>query len=278
MTRMDRDWNLVWKEQMEKHRASDGGRDCVDFWAKASTAKIYEKSARTTQGPRIARMMEDITSNNHKRVLDIGAGPGILSIPLAKKVEHVTAVEPAKGMIDRLREEMTAQNVQNLSCVEKRWEDVDLMQDLQGPYDAVVCSFALGMDDIRAALEKMAAASSSRVYLYWFAGDSSWNVHYKELYPMLHDRQYESMPDSSVLMGVLEQMGVIFEASPFSYSSQSDFANLPEAVGFYRYRYNVKTPEHESLLSEYLDKTLRKENGKRVLDIHAKCMGISFSV
>ena len=278
MGKVETDWNQVWKNQMEKHRASDGGRDCVDFWAKASTAKMYENSAKATQGPRIAKIIEDLSARSPKRILDIGAGPGILSIPLAEKVEHVTAVEPAAGMVQRFREEMAARKIRNLSLVEKRWEDVNLQRDLQCPYDAVVCSFALGMDDIQAALKKMAAASSQRVYLYWFAGDTSWNKHFKDLYPLLHDQAYESMPGSTVLIKVLEQMGFFPEAVPFSYSSQSAFSGLDEAVDFYRYRYNVKTQEQEAVLTEYLDETLRSENGKRVLDIHASCMAISFSV
>ena len=278
MTNGKTDWNQVWMEQMAQHKASDGGRDCVAFWSKASTAKIYENSAKATQGPRIAKMLEDLTADQCKRILDIGAGPGILAIPLAKKAEHVTAVEPAAGMIQRLQEVMQDQNISNLTVVEKRWEDVNPESDLQSPYDAVVCSFALGMDDVRAALEKMAAVCNKTVYLYWFAEDVSWNKHYKELYPLLHGREFSSMPDSYVLMNVIRQMGYKPEATPFSYESNSAFSGLEEAVDFYRVRYNVKKTEQEDILRNYLNKVLRTEGGKRILDIQAGCMAVKFSI
>jgi ubiquinone/menaquinone biosynthesis C-methylase UbiE len=278
MTTNVSDWNQVWMEQMAKHKASDGGRDCVAFWSKASTAKIYENSAKATQGPRIVQMLEDLTAAKCLRILDIGAGPGILAVPLAKQAELVTAVEPAAGMIHRLKEIIQAQNISNLSIVEKRWEDVDLESDLQGPYDAVVCSFALGMDDLRAALKKMAAVCSNTVYLYWFAEDVSWNKHYKKLYPLLHGREFSSMPDSCVLMNVIKQMGYAPEATPFSYESNSAFSGLEEAVDFYRVRYNVKTEEQEDILRNYLDKILRTEDEKRILDIRAECLAVRFSV
>jgi len=39
------------------------------------------------------------------------------------------------------------------------------------------------MLDIRAAIEKMLAAASGNVYLYRFAGDTSWDVQRKDLWP-----------------------------------------------------------------------------------------------
>jgi precorrin-6B methylase 2 len=53
------------------------------------------------------------------RVLDIGAGPGSLAIPLAEMVAHVTAVEPAEGMMEILKQNMETYGTRNIDCVYK---------------------------------------------------------------------------------------------------------------------------------------------------------------
>lgn len=51
-------------------------------------------------------------------------------------------------MCSVMREKMAEFGVRNISVVQKRWEDVDVEKDLQPPYDVVVASFSLGMQDI----------------------------------------------------------------------------------------------------------------------------------
>jgi hypothetical protein len=43
------------------------------------------------------------------------------------------------------KSQMQHSGVQNISVVQKRWEDVDVKEDLQPPYDVVIASFSLGM-------------------------------------------------------------------------------------------------------------------------------------
>ena len=263
---------------MDAHKASDGGRDCVEFWSRAKTAGHYLATSKASQTERIAGIIKSLGADASVKALDIGAGPGNLSIPLAEKAALVTAVEPAKGMLDILEKGIREKRLKNLKCVPKRWEDVDPEQDLDGPYDAVVCSFALGMRDLEAALHKMKSVCRGRVHLYWFSGESSWTSHYKKLYPALHGSEYLPMPDSKVLCGVLEQMGADFKTVEFSYSSQSRFADLDKAVDFYKYRYNVTTRTQEIVLKEYLDKALRHDNGDRVADIKADGVEIRWNI
>lgn len=263
---------------MDAHKNSDGGRDCVEFWSRAGTAGHYSAASKAFQTERIEGIIRRLGADASFKALDIGAGPGNLAIPLAEKAALVTAVEPAKGMLAVLEKGIGEKGLKNLKCVPKRWEDVDPEQDLEGPYDAVVCSFALGMRDLEAALHKMKRVCRGRVHLYWFSGETSWTAHYRKLYPAMHGSEYRPMPDAKVLCGVLEQMGADFKTAEFSYSSQSRFAGLDEAVDFYRYRYNVKTEAQENVLKEYLDQILRHDNGDRVADIRADGVEIRWNV
>ncbi len=53
------------------------------------------------------------------RVLEIGAGLGALTIPLARRVGHVLAVEPDKQIVALLRTELLAAGVENVSIIEE---------------------------------------------------------------------------------------------------------------------------------------------------------------
>ena len=82
------------------------------------------------------------------------------------------------------------EGITNISCVQKKWEDVDLSQDLDGQYDVVIASLSLTMHDIRAALEKMDAASRKYVYLFWFVDMPFWERMYADLWEPLHGSPY----------------------------------------------------------------------------------------
>ena len=105
----------------------------------------------------------------------VSAGPGTLAIPFAEKAAHVTAVEPAEGMCSVMQEKMAEFGVKNITIVQKRWEDVDVARDLEPPYDVVIASFSLGMQDIRAAIDDpwrrfaWKCRQPGRLVLWWCA-------------------------------------------------------------------------------------------------------------
>ena len=162
----DIDWNEIWKSQMKRSRESSPGRDCARIWSSKESALRFWDMCKKEQN-RIERVIWETDITEKSRVLDIGAGPGTLAIPLAQKATHVTAVEPADGMCSVMREKMAEYGVENITIVQKRWEEVDVARDLDPPYDVVVASFSLGMMDIRDAIEKMIQASSRTIMDGW---------------------------------------------------------------------------------------------------------------
>ena len=256
----DIDWNEVWKAQMQRNRDSSPGRDCARIWESRESALRFWNMCRQERG-RIDKTVWETDTTPQSRVLDIGAGPGTLAIPFAERVAHVTAVEPAEGMVSVMQEKASEFGVKNIAIVRKRWEDVDVKEDLQPPYDVVIASFSLGMTDIRLAIEKMMEASSKYVYLYHFAGDTSWDRQWSEIWPKLHGREYRPGPKCDVLYNVLYQMGIYPHVRTFRLEHSQSYSSLDEVVSALSPQAQAVTDEQKAILREYLSKTLIPENG-----------------
>jgi len=254
------DWNEVWKSRTRENRSSSPGRDCARIWESRESALRFWNMCRQERS-RIDKTVWETNITAASRVLDIGAGPGTLAIPFAGKAAHVTAVEPAVGMCSVMQEKMAEFGVKNITIVQKRWEDVDVARDLEPPYDVVIASFSLGMQDIRAAIEKMMQASSRYVYLYHFAGPTSWDRQWQELWPRLHGRTYCPGPKCDVLYNVLYQMGIYPHIRTFRLEHNQRYSTLDEAVAALAPQAQAETEEQKAILGEYLRGALREEDG-----------------
>ncbi len=259
------DWNKVWVAQMEAHHACNK-RECASIWEeKESAREFWEVSLRDGQR-RALETIKHLHLTPDSRVLDIGAGPGSLAIPLAGKVRSITAVEPSKGMTEVLEENMAEYKCDNISIVRKRWEDIDIEADLEGRYDVVIASFSLGMPDIRKSIEDMLTVASGNIYLYWFAGDTSWDRHSKALWPSLHGTAYHASPKSDVLYNVLYDMGIYPHTEIFKLGRTDVYSSLKEAVDKLTGQFSVTNEEQRKILEQYLDENLIKENGNYIYD------------
>ncbi len=257
------DWNDVWKELMITQQRLDKTGDKNAHWNKKENAERFWK--RTQQNPeRTDSALNDLHLTSESRILDIGSGPGRLTIPIAKKVSHVTAVEPASGMMELLKVNLEQHGIDNVSCVSKRWENLDVEADLDAPYDVVIASFSLGMPDIKEAIQKMEQASSKYVYLYWFAGTTPWEEHSINLWPSLYGTNYVPGPKCDVLYNVLYNMEIYPDMHVFSMEHINYFSSVDEAMGFYQDRYVIETQTQESILRDYLKNILAEENDQLV--------------
>lgn len=253
----DIDWNSVWEELYEKNTECRGRGDCASIWVSLDRARAFLAQSRE-RPERILQDIEGLPIKADSRVLDIGAGPGTLAVPLAARVASVTAVEPAAGMAEVMSEHALENGVTNLSIVRKRWEDVDPKKDLEGPYDLVIARHSLGMPNIREVIKAMCKASSEWVYLFWFAGSTGWEKAMVDLWPKLHGREYRSGPKADVLYNVLYSMGIYPNVETVQMDYARKFSDIDAAVKEFREQYMISSPAQEEILRGHLQDSLLK--------------------
>ncbi|MEI6840732.1 MAG: class I SAM-dependent methyltransferase, partial [Methanomicrobiales archaeon] len=148
------DWINVWKERKLRQLATPHYQNSIDFWSDEENVRrlyLYDKKGRATL---VMEQLGGIKIHPGAKVLDIGAGPGTLAVPLARRGCMVTAVEPSPIMVSALREYQASEQVADICIIEKKWEDVTV-EELGGPFDIVIASYSLSMVDIGEAIRKM---------------------------------------------------------------------------------------------------------------------------
>lgn len=254
-------WNEVWITEME-HWHQSSGKSCKEYWADKKSAEVYSKKHCNQHQQRIDKTIKGLNLTSDSRVLDIGAGPGNIAIPMAKIAKFVTTVEPSKGMNSVMKADIQQQGLGNIINVEQTWEDVNPTLDLTPPYNLVIASMSLGMSDLQAAIEKMNHVCNGVVTLFWHAGTPGWEVMPKALWPKLFGEKYHGGPKSDILFQILYQMGIYPEVSTFSNHFHEIFPTLDDAQDFYCKRFVQIQPEHKPILESYLkEHCLKTEEG-----------------
>jgi ubiquinone/menaquinone biosynthesis C-methylase UbiE len=250
----DFDWTEMWSNAIDGSRWGQRAR-MPEFWDKR--VDWFEELVQ--QSDRAGMIMSKIGVEPDYKVLDIGAGPGTSAIPLAKIVKCVTAVEPSDGMLARLKENVSKENLSNIAYIPKKWEDVEIGKDIEvGEHDVVIASHSLVMKDIKTALVKINEAVKRSVYIFIVAGRRS-GKDGSSLWSLFNREKPGNRPDYIYLYNILYQLGIYANVEIIDANHNMRFTDLDAAVLHYRTWMNV-TEEDEEKLRLYLAENLVKEN------------------
>ncbi|MDO9324440.1 MAG: class I SAM-dependent methyltransferase [Methanoregula sp.] len=260
------DWNDAWNNQESERRVKEEFVTCLDRWSDPARCRKFNRMAKADNWKGSWERIHAMQIRPESRVLDIGAGPGTLAVPLAGIVKHVTAVEPAPGMADCLNENIRQLGIRNIDVVQKNWEDVDISVDLTCPYDVVVASYSLGVPDLKEALLKMNEASGKFVYIFWFADmQSPWRRNYQEIWESLFGIPARKKQRPNIIFNLLNQIGIYANVEVSKEEHITHFSSIEEAVADQSAGLKLKTDEQVSILREFLERKLQPEDGQLVL-------------
>jgi len=260
------DWNEAWITiDREKHTKAEF-RSCVERWADPERCRKFNQKVQKENWKTSWARIHAMKITPSSRVLDIGAGPGTLAIPLSGIVRHITAVEPSTGMLECLHENIQQREIKNITVIQKKWEDINPGMDLEDPYDVVVAAYSLGVPDLRAALEKMDQVSGKYVYIFWFADMmSSRHRNYLEIWEDLFGIPESNRRTPNIIFNLLNQMGIFANVEISRTEHVTRFSSMDEAIADQRDVLNLKDDRQVAVLTKYLQKTMQKENGQYIL-------------
>jgi ubiquinone/menaquinone biosynthesis C-methylase UbiE len=199
---------------VEERQARSGARPDPGYWDRRATTY-----ARSTQ-MRVDEFLQFLEPHldSRKTLIDVGAGAGRHAVPLASRLEWVTAVEPSEGM----RANIAASD--NMTVIASRWEDAEV-----APADLVICCHVLyGVAEPAPFIEKMQRAARERVFLMLRESDL--------MHPatLIRARTADSpgprSPRFSDLFMLLVQMGIAPDVTFLRYPFVSRYADMEEAL------------------------------------------------
>ena len=168
-------------------------------------------------------------------------------------------------MMAYLLENMEKDDVENITCINKRWEDIELGVDID-LHDVVIASYSLGMLDLQEALTKIDAAAKKYVFLFTSVG--SWRD--EELWNMIYgEKQPAWWSDYIYTYNILHDLEIYANVEISDSEFELQYDSLNEAMNNWKEMYNIPL-ETEGILSDYLSKILVEDGEKLCLKRKSK--------
>ena len=239
------DWNSLWRES--RRGRTWQGKTKEDWNQRAAGfAKRHTASQYAREFVRRLDLRPEMT------VLDMGAGPGTLAIPLAQRVQRVTAVDFSEEMLTSLAERATQAGLTNIEIINGSWEDDWSLLGI-GCYDLVIASRALTVDDLRAALVKLNACARELVVIGDRVGDGPFDP---ALFAAV-GREFVPGPDYIYTVNVLYQMGIHARVDFIDIHEPKVYESRQAAIDSCAWMLHKMTPDEEEALDRYFDSILR---------------------
>ncbi|MCA1754586.1 MAG: methyltransferase domain-containing protein [Spirochaeta sp.] len=227
--------STYWAQAWTEHRRASGfyrdGGDTVEFWNKRAPQFRRNTTGEAGAG-RVAEVFAWLRARGLElsglSVLDIGAGPGSFTAPLAAAGAVVTAIDASPTMIELLHEEMRSAKIGDYTAFTAAWEDlVPSKLDWQAAFDLVFVSMCPALSDID-SLQKALSCSRGYLYINAFAGKRESHALY-EIWHSLEGTEPPSTPDDAFfLSNLLHTLGYNFELTIYS-SSYDEEMTVDEA-------------------------------------------------
>lgn len=245
-------WEALSELTKPKTTAGPMAVDPAKMWGAA--AEMYDKMAQLEQ-EYTRNQVDAMIIGKEDTVLDVGCGPGRLSVPMAARAKHVTSLDVAPQMLAKCQENAEKAGVKNLTTQLLNWDDVRPGENVD-KHDIVVASRTTALADL---IRLNALANKYVFILCWTKSPSLKEVHDALFYGV--DDQFRPMPPMNRMLGynvnfnLLYDMGVNPSVKVVTDGFHKDYANREAAYDDLRTLHPVPA-DKEAVFRGNVDKWL----------------------
>lgn len=224
-----------------------------NFW-NTLKAKWYREGLRYSEFPQKVLSFILPLTEDCETFLDVGSGCGTLAIPLAEVGKKVTALDPSHAMIEVLKEEIKIRGIDRVNCIEAPWGEVEVE-----PHDVIICANVPELLKGSTGFLKDANRLAKRmVFLIEGADPNADRFYYKELYPLLFNKDYPPRTDYIATYNALHSLGIYANVEIIEYNFDQPFKDIEGALEFWKEYLSLVTDEFDDRLKGFLEKKLVK--------------------
>lgn len=245
-----------WQARIAGYR-SQQSRQGTPLWERDPTRYELWVEANDYYQKSLPCLVEKL--NPGDRVLEIGPGNGVFTIPLAEAGVGILAIEPSESMRKSLLLNLQERKLKNVDVLAGWLEDsLDYIQQ-QAPFRMVLASFSLyNVREINRVLQTLLSCCELACVLLGTGIRSSW---YQDLIDNFAGEEPISAPQLDLFYPLLLEMGIIADVRMLSVSQNYIYDNEQAMVEDWQAR--LKTPASQrERLARTLSDLAEYRNGK----------------
>ncbi|MDD5338269.1 MAG: methyltransferase domain-containing protein [Dehalococcoidales bacterium] len=263
------DWNAMWKKEIGRSHFDDtiASKEIWDKRADGFSKRINRvmEGEPLDKDDYISKMLNRIEVKPDWTVLDIGCGPGTLTIPLAKKAKSVTALDISSEMLKNLKLNAEKIGLNNVSYINSSWQDA-FTNGSVAKHDVVVASRSLMGGEMKTALSHIIAVAGRAAYLTFPVVHLPFDF---EVFKAI-GRNKKKHPPYIYLMNMLYQMGVTANVELLYSKVVVQFKDFEDAVKHVAWRTDPFTPKELEKFEAFFNERFADQKTSPVLTHEGK--------
>lgn len=186
--------------------------------------------------------------------IDLGCGEGSITIPLAKKVSKVTAVDSSGKMLEILEDKCKEESIDNMNIIHKDLEEITV--DDVGKQDIVLASRSInGIFPIKKTIANLNEIANKYVYITLF-GPNNWKFEH-DFYDSIN-KKYSEFASYSYFFNILIDMGIYPNIENLEIKKNRKYDSIEDVMENGKWNLNQYSEEEKEQLKDYLKNNLKK--------------------
>jgi hypothetical protein len=230
-----------WKQRVEGHYLQSTKIQGKSLWASSDfwqpLMANFKVDPHRANDEVLDHLVNDISED--ATVIDVGGGAGRFALPLALKCKHVVVVEPADSMIEALNEVTKESGIDNVTVVQKLWEDAEVE-----PADIVLSAHSVyGVAEPQGFIRKLESKAKQKVIIVAYLEQPQ--THFSPFWKPLYGEDRIDLPALHELMKLLWELDIHPNLEMFPPSPVPTFENHEVAFQQLKHRLHVEDGSQE---------------------------------